>query len=121
MSNWDKAREYFEPNSKLGENEKDLIKASLKDDFIKKWYLDRDEKLKDKTKLEQWKNKFRSKDSEYGYDDNVQTREVLFKKHNSTIDKEIRRKIDFNKMRIKGINSCKDMLITYLRNIDYHL
>jgi len=109
MSNWDKAREYFEPNSKLGENEKDLIKASLKDDFIKKWYLDRDEKVKEKTKLEQWRDKFRTKDSEYECD-NIQTREVLFEKHNSTIDKIIKQKIALNQQIIKSRNLLKGFL-----------
>ena len=109
MSNWDKAREYFEPNSKLDENEKDLIKASLKDDFIKKWYLNRDEKVKGDSKLEQWRKKFTTKDSEYECD-NIQTREVLFEKHNSTIDKVIREKIAFNQKRIKGRNLLKGFI-----------
>ena len=109
MSNWDKMHEYFNTNSKLSENEKNLVKSSLKDDFIKKWYLDRDEKVKDKSKLEQWRNKFRTKESEYECD-NIQTREVLFEKHNPIIDNVIRQKIAFNQKRIKGRNLMKGFI-----------
>ena len=106
MSNWENKHEYFNTNSKLSEVEKTLIKASLRDEFIRKWYLDREEKVKEKTKLEQWRDKFRTKDSEYECD-NIQTREVLFEKHNPIINNVIRQKIALNQQRIKARNFMK--------------